>query len=132
LEALEVRILLDTNRLTDAFRGEPALVNTLESASEVWLPFVAVAEIKCGFLAGERSAQNEALLLAFLQLPRVEVLYADSETTEIYARLFLQLRRSGSPIPTNDLWIASLAVQYQLTLASRDKHFAKLPQIPRV
>jgi tRNA(fMet)-specific endonuclease VapC len=124
-----VRILLDTNRLTDVFRGDAASIRIVESAREVWLPFVTLAEIKAGFLAGKRSATNEALLLAFLQLPQVEVAYADHETTEVYARLFLQLRRAGTPIPTNDLWIASLAVQHQLLLVSRDQHFDKLPQI---
>lgn len=126
-----MRILVDTNSLTDVFRGAPALVRIVESAREVWLPFVALAEIKAGFLVGERSAANEALLLAFLQLPHVDVVYADHETTEIYARLFLQLRRAGTPIPTNDLWIASLAVQHQFCLVSRDRHFDKLPQIPK-
>lgn len=127
-----MRLLLDTNRLTDIFRRDAALVRLVESAREVWLPFVVLAEIKSGFLAGKRTAENERLLIAFLQLPRVDVLYADLATTNVYARLFLQLRRAGAPIPTNDLWIASLAVQHQLVLASRDGHFKKLPQIPIV
>jgi predicted nucleic acid-binding protein len=71
------------------------------------------------------------MLNNFLRLPGVGVLYADRETTEVYARLFLQLRRAGGPIPTKDLWIASLAVQHQLTLVSRDEHFDKLPQVIR-
>ena len=126
-----MRVLLDTNRLTDAFRAEAAIVRTLEQAVEVWLPFVVLAEIKAGFLAGNRPEHNEALLEAFLRLPGVGVLYANRETTDVYARLFLQLRRAGNPIPTNDLWIASLAVQHQLTLMSRDEHFDKLPQVLR-
>jgi len=126
---VEVRILVDTNGLTDVFRGDVALIRTVELASEVWLPFIALAEIKAGFLAGRRSSANEVLLLAFLQLPHVDVVYADHETTEVYARLFLQLQRAGTPIPTNDLWIASLAVQHQFCLVSRDRHFDKLPQI---
>lgn len=126
-----MRLLLDTNRLTDAFRGEPSVTKTLERAEEVWLPFVALAEIRAGFLVGNRSESNEALLNAFLRMPGVGVLYADRETTEVYARLFVQLRRAGNPIPTNDLWIASLAVQHQMTLVSRDEHFDKLPQVLR-
>jgi predicted nucleic acid-binding protein len=61
----------------------------------------------------------------------VSVLCADHQTTDVYARLFQQLRRAGTPIPTNDLWIASLAVQHQLMLLSRDEHFAKLPQVSK-
>jgi tRNA(fMet)-specific endonuclease VapC len=67
--------------------------------------------------------------LRFLRLPSVAVLYPDSETAEVYARLFVQLRRAGTPVPTNDLWIAGLAVQHQLTLLTLDSHFNKIPQV---
>jgi len=127
-----MRVLLDTNRLTDAFRGDPATVDTIERSDEVWLPFVTLAEIKAGFLCGSRGHENESMLHTFLGLPGAGVLYADRETTDVYARLFLQLRRAATPIPTNDLWIASLAVQHQLTLMSREEHFDKLPQLLRV
>jgi tRNA(fMet)-specific endonuclease VapC len=126
-----MRLLLDTNRLTDVFRGEPSVTHTIERAVEVWLPFVTLAEIRAGFLAGKKTQENEKLLSAFLRLPSVAVLYPDRETTEVYARLFVQLRRAGNPVPTNDLWIASLAVQHQLTLVSRDEHFDKFPQVLR-
>jgi len=126
-----VRILVDTNRLTDALRQEPAVVSLVEQAAELWIPFVVLAEIKAGFLRGDprRRAHNEALLLRFLTLRSVDVLYPDRETTEVYARLFVQLRQAGTPIPTNDLWIASLAVQHQLLVLTRDSHFSKVPQV---
>jgi len=126
-----MRILLDTNRLTDALRLESSVVRVVEAAEESWVPFIALAEMKAGFAGGHQSrrARNEALLVKFLQMPGVEVLYADQETTEVYARLFIQLRKAGTPAPTNDLWIASLAVQHQLMLLSRDEHFAKIPQV---
>jgi len=131
---MEVSILLDTNRLTDALRQEPPVVTLIERAPEVYVPFVALAEMKAGFLGGDqrRRAHNEALLLRFLRLRSVNVLYADRETTGVYARLFLQLRQAGTPIPTNDLWIASLAVQHQLALVTRDAHFGKVPQVARL
>ena len=126
-----MRVLLDTNRLSDFFRGDSVLVRTLEQAAEVWVPFVSMAEIKAGFLAGNKRSDNEAALHAFLQQTGVATLYADHETIDVYARLFTQLRRSGTPIPTNDIWIASLAVQHHLTLVTRDKHFEKVPQVFR-
>lgn len=106
----------------------------VERAVEVWIPFVTLAEIKAGFLGGHprRRQGNESLLSAFLRLPAVGVVYADRETTEVYARIFDQLRRGGTPIPTNDLWIASLAIQHQLTLLTRDSHFSKIPQLSLV
>lgn len=126
-----MRILLDTNRLTDALRRERSVAALVEEAAEIWIPFIALAEIKAGFLGGDprRRAQNESLLLRFLRLRSVGVVYADRETTEVYARLFLQLRQAGTPIPTNDLWIASLAIQHELALITRDAHFAKVPQV---
>jgi tRNA(fMet)-specific endonuclease VapC len=126
-----MRILLDTNRLTDALRRERSVAALVEEAAEIWVPFIALAEIKAGFLGGDPrcGAQNESLLLRFLRLRSVQVLYADRETTEVYTRLFLQLRQAGTAIPTNDLWIASLAIQHELALITRDAHFAKVPQV---
>ena len=126
-----MRILLDTNRLTDALRQDGPIVDVVEHAVEVWISFVTLGEIRAGFLGGHsrRRAYNEALLMRFLGLPAVGVLYPDRETTDVYARLFVQLRQAGTPIPTNDLWIASLAVQHQLALLTRDSHFAKVPQV---
>ena len=126
-----MRILVDTSRLTEALRGDAAATAPIEEADEVWVPFVTLGEIKAGFLGGDgvKQAHNEALLGRFFRLPRVGALYADRETTEVYARLYVQLRDAGTPIPANDLWIASLAVQHQLGLMTRDSHFAKVPQV---
>ncbi|NQU40860.1 MAG: PIN domain-containing protein [Lentisphaerae bacterium] len=56
----------------------------------------------------------------------------DEQTTFHYGRLYAQLRSQGTPVPTNDLWIAALVVQHRLTLLTRDDHFKHLPQISRV
>ena len=128
---MALRYLVDTNRLTDALRGDSEVINFLETAAEVWISFVSLAELRAGFMLGSRKDLNEGLLQAFLRLPGVGVVFADRETTIHYARLFLQLRRAHTPIPTNDLWIASLAVQHNLVLLSRDFHFDRLPQIER-
>jgi tRNA(fMet)-specific endonuclease VapC len=123
-----MRILLDTNRLTDLLRGDPALVRLVEQADEVWLPYVVLAEIKAGFLGGTRLSENIALLAALLAAG-VTVLYADEQTVEAYARLFVQLKSAGTPIPDNDLWIGALALQHGLVLVTRDAHFKKIPQL---
>ena len=52
-------------------------------------------------------------------------------TADRFGRIAAALRVKSTPIPTNDLWIAALCVQHDLTLASRDAHFEQLPQIPR-
>jgi tRNA(fMet)-specific endonuclease VapC len=94
------------------------------------MPLIVLAELRAGFLCGSRGVENERNLTRFLNSPRVDVLYPDDSTTHQYARLFLQLRRQGTPIPTNDIWIAALVVQYKLILFARDRHFEHLPQIP--
>jgi predicted nucleic acid-binding protein len=128
---VEVRVALDTNRLTDLFRGDAALAERLGLCDEVWIPLVVLAEIKAGFLGGTERHRNEILLRKLLSKTTVGVLLPDRETAEHYARLFVQLKRAGTPVPDNDLWIAALALQHDLLLITRDKHFKNIPQLPR-
>jgi len=125
-----VRIALDTNRYRDYCANDPHAVDVLQRATEVLLPFAALAELRAGFLAGARAAANEAVLTRFLNRPRVQVLHASDATTRQYAYLFRQLRSQGTPIPTNDIWIAALTLEHGLLLFSRDEHFQHLPQLP--
>jgi tRNA(fMet)-specific endonuclease VapC len=126
---VEVRVALDTNRLTDLFRNDVELAERLEVCEEVWLPLVVLAEIKAGFYGGREARRNESVLQHFLSRPTVGVLLPARETAEHYARLYVQLERSGSPIPDNDLWIAALVLEHDLTLITRDRHFRSIPQL---
>jgi predicted nucleic acid-binding protein len=128
---VEVRVALDTNRLTDLFQGDAALAERLGLCDEVWIPLVVLAEIKAGFLGGTERHRNEILLRKLLSKATVGVLLPDRETAEHYARLFVQLKRAGTPVPDNDLWIAALALQHDLLLITRDKHFKNIPQLLR-
>lgn len=128
---MAVRLALDTNRYTDLVQGDPHVAETVALADEVWLPFIALAELRAGFSLGSKGAQNEATLRRFLFKPNVEILYANDQTTHHYASVYRQLRRQGTPIPTSDMWIAALVLQHSLTLCARDAHFDALPQIPR-
>jgi tRNA(fMet)-specific endonuclease VapC len=127
-----VRLALDTNRYSDLCRGSSRVVQTVAAADEVWLPFIVVGELRAGFAAGTQGPHNEAVLRRFLLKPGVGVLYADEQTTHHYASLYRQLRQHGTPIPTNDMWIASLVLQHSLTLYDRDAHFDALPQLTRL
>lgn len=124
-----MRLALDTNAYRQAAESVGRSAEFLRRAEEIHLPFVALAELRAGFAAGTLGRKNEAKLTEFLGSPRVRVLLADEQTTHHYALLFAQLRRQGTPIPTNDLWIAALAVQHDLPLLTADRHFAHLPQI---
>jgi predicted nucleic acid-binding protein len=128
---VEVRVALDTNRITDLFRGDAKLAAQLEICEEVWVPVIVLGEIKAGFYGGTERHRNEALLNRLLAKPTVEVLLAGRETAEQYARLFVQLKRAGTPIPDNDLWIAPLVLEHNLLLLTRDQHFERIPQLMR-
>jgi tRNA(fMet)-specific endonuclease VapC len=127
-----VKLALDTNRYTDLCSGNASVVETIERADQVWLPFIALGELRAGFAVGSQGPRNEAVLRRFLLKPGVGILYADEQTTHHYAAIYRQLRKHGTPIPTNDMWIAALALQHSLALFARDAHFDALPQLTRV
>lgn len=127
-----MRVAIDTSRLTDLFRGDLGLAELLGRCEEVFIPLPVFAEFKAGVLGGTRRIENEALLLAFLSKPNVRLLLPTRETAEHYARLFIQLKTAGTPVPINDVWIAALSLENDLTLVTRDAHFLRIPQLLRI
>ena len=77
-------------------------------------------------------AESSSADCPFLMKPGVGILYADEQTTQAYANVYRQLQKQGTPIPTNDMWIAALVLQHSLVLCARDVHFDALAQIVRV
>jgi tRNA(fMet)-specific endonuclease VapC len=127
-----VRVALDTTRYVDLCKGVVETVAIVEEAEVIVLPFVVLGELRAGFVHGRRQAENERILRRFLLKDGVGVLFADDQTTHHYASIFRQLRKQGTPIPTNDMWLAALVLQHNLVLHARDKHFDRLPQVVRV
>jgi tRNA(fMet)-specific endonuclease VapC len=125
-------LAIDTNRYRDLRDRLPEVVQALETATTIYVPFVVLAELKVGFGQGKRRVENERLLDAFLRQPGVEIAFPDSTTVDVYSALFLDLKTRGRPVPLNDLWIAALCVQHGWMLYTRDKHFDHLPQVARV
>ncbi|MGC1273365.1 MAG: type II toxin-antitoxin system VapC family toxin [Planctomycetaceae bacterium] len=126
-----MKISLDTNTYSGFMRGEPTLVQVVRSASLIVMPLIVIAELRAGFAAGNRKTANARNLQRFLGTPRVSVLSPDEATTYVYADLFAFLRRQGTPIPANDLWIAALVLQHNLKLCTSDAHFTRIPHLPR-
>jgi len=127
-----VRVALDTNRYVDLCNGVVETGRLLEEAEAIALPFVVLGELRAGFALGVRQSENERTLRRFLLKDGVRVLFADEQTTHHYASIFRQLRKQGTPIPTNDMWLAALVLQHNLVLHARDKHFDHLPQLVRI
>ncbi len=124
-----MRLLIDTNCYSEIDEGDPETVQRVLEATEVWLPLIVLGELYAGFELGLHKDRNEKQLDDFLRRPAVGVLFPDHETAQHYGRLFHYLRRQGTPIPTNDIWIAALALQHDLVLDSADKHFLHVPDL---
>jgi tRNA(fMet)-specific endonuclease VapC len=123
------RVLLDTSAYSAMRRGDQRLAEPLQEASEVFLTSVVIGELLYGFVGGKVRERNLRLLREFLEAERVAVLPVDEETAERYALIRDYLRREGTPIPTDDLWIAASAAQHGLQLLTLDDHFESVPHI---
>ncbi|MFA6033646.1 MAG: type II toxin-antitoxin system VapC family toxin [Myxococcota bacterium] len=120
------KICLDTSAYSRFKLGEPQVVEIIDSARLVYVPSVALGELRTGFLLGTRAERNEKELREFLADPVVRVLDVDDESSRIYAELMVDLRRAGTPLPTNDIWIAALGIREGATIVTFDAHFKSI------
>jgi tRNA(fMet)-specific endonuclease VapC len=114
------RVLLDTNVIIAFFSGEKGVSKQFADA-EVFVSSTVLGELYYGARKSAHAAANLARIEQFAA--SVEVLSCDAATAQIYGKLRDQLRSKGRPIPENDIWIAAVALQHALTLATRDEHF---------
>jgi tRNA(fMet)-specific endonuclease VapC len=119
-------ILIDTNIYTHALRGDQETISVLQQVQEIGICSISIGELLSGFKAGAREKKNREELAEFLDAPRVRVLGIDEDTAEFYATILDVLRKKGKPVPTNDVWIASVAFQYGFPLFTKDRHFEKI------
>jgi tRNA(fMet)-specific endonuclease VapC len=101
-------------------------VDIIAAARAIGVPAIVLGELRTGFRLGTRPERNEAELRRFLAHPVVSVLEVDDEASSRYADLVVELRRAGTPLPTNDIWIAALAVREGLVVVTYDAHFAAM------
>jgi tRNA(fMet)-specific endonuclease VapC len=119
--------LLDTSVIIAFFSGEPLVVDRFNAADEILLNSVVVGEL---YFGAQKSARAEANLARINNLiDRIVVLACNAETAQHYGRIKNALRIKGRPIPENDIWISASALQYDLTLATRDRHFAEVDSL---
>ena len=123
------QLMIDTSAYAAFMRGHPGAKGELRKAAAILLPVIVLGELWAGFEVGSRRELNYDLLADFLHSPRVSILPITTETAERYAHIYAYLRQNGRPIPTNDLWIAALAMEHGAELLTADAHFLHLPQI---
>lgn len=117
------RVLIDTNIYSHAMRGNRDVVNTLKHVTSIGISSISIGELLSGFKAGNKEKTNRQELHIFLDSPRVALYYVDEVTAEFYSAILTQLKKQGTPIPTNDIWIAAIALQQGLPVYTFDKHF---------
>lgn len=116
-----MEVALDTNALSDFAAGSDALGDALMPFRSLVLPVTVLGEYRFGLLGSKKRARLEEWLDQLLS--EVRVVETTARTSAEYARVRHQLRTAGTPIPENDVWIAAVAIEHRLPLATRDKHF---------
>jgi tRNA(fMet)-specific endonuclease VapC len=123
-------LILDTDALSALAEGEAALETVLHRAAQVLLPVIVLGEYRYGIGLSRERAHYEQWLAEYLSTFRV--LEIDERTSGFYAAVRTQLKKAGTPIPSNDVWIAALCRQHSLPLLSRDLHFDAVAGITRI
>ena len=117
------KILIYTNIYSHAMRGNNEVISFLQQVTEIGISSVSIGELLSGFKAGNKEQINRQELNIFLDSPRVTLYYVDEITAEFYSATLNQLKKQGTPIPTNDIWIAATALQQGLPVYTFDQHF---------
>ena len=123
------RVILDSSAYGAFLRGNPDIKSSLQQAEEIFLNPVILGELVAGFLMEKNEKKNRAILRDFMSSSRVNIVEIDEETSERYAVISNYLRTIGTPIPTNDIWIAASAMQHGLKIVTTDRHYLRVPQI---
>ncbi|MBI2590522.1 MAG: type II toxin-antitoxin system VapC family toxin [Candidatus Blackburnbacteria bacterium] len=121
------KILLDTNAYTKLLLGEKPVLDELARADLIYLPSIVLGELFAGFMGSSREKKNRKLLEKFLQKPGVKMTPVGNETAEIFGDIKHTLSKNGTPLPINDVWIASCAVETGAVVVTFDNHFSKIP-----
>jgi tRNA(fMet)-specific endonuclease VapC len=122
-------VILDTNALSAFIDGDAAVGEVLRHQGRACIPVIVLGEFRYGIAQSRHRATYEAWLQS--QLRHFEILPVTDRTAIDYAGLRLALKQQGTPIPANDAWIASLALQHELPVLSRDQHFDAVPRLVR-
>jgi tRNA(fMet)-specific endonuclease VapC len=123
-------MILDTNGLSALAEGELRLEPILRKATQIAVPVIVLGEYRYGIQQSRERQRYERWLVEYL--PKFRVLNVDEQTTTSYAAVRGELKRAGTPIPSNDVWIAALCRQHSLPVLSRDRHFDLVPGLRRI
>ena len=116
-------ILIDTNFYAGVIFGRKEAVDIVRRSQSILMCPIVVGELLFGFKNGRREKENILRLENFTHLKSVRIVPMTEKTSEYFALITWQLKKDGTPIPTNDIWIAACAMEHAAGLATFDKHF---------
>lgn len=121
------RLVIDTSAYSRLLLGHAGVREALEHADVIYMSVFVLGELYFGFKGGSKETDNRDLLSRFVRRPTVRILPATQETADIFAGVKHALKRAGTPLPLNDVWIAAHALETGAVLATFDAHFRKIP-----
>jgi tRNA(fMet)-specific endonuclease VapC len=122
-----MNICLDTNAYKKLKEGDKKVQEILENADLIFVPTIVLGELYAGFHAGSKCDKNIRELYDFLKVPGVEIITIQDTIPEQYGLVFRDLKRQGTPIPSNDMWIAAICMHTGSHLLTFDRHFSNVP-----
>lgn len=124
------KYLLDTNIIIALFANETVVTENLAQVEEVFIPMIAIGELYYGARKSGRVRDNLNRIDELIA--NISVLGCNAETAVKYGEIKHNLRLKGRPLPENDIWIAAVALQYNLILVTRDAHFQEVENLQTV
>jgi tRNA(fMet)-specific endonuclease VapC len=120
---------VDTSAYARLRAGAEAVIERLAAAESIVVPTIVLGELEVGFRLARRGAENRAALVRFLDQPLVAVVPVTADVARLYGELFAALRRAGTPVPVNDIWIAATALHAGAHLLTYDSDFERMPRV---
>ncbi len=124
-------IVIDTNAYTRLLTGEDDVLDVIGTAEIVYISIFVLGELYAGFAGGTKERGNKDALNSFLLKPSVKILNATAETAKIFGMVKQNLKKAGTPLPINDVWIAAHALETGSTLITYDRQFKKIAGLRR-
>lgn len=127
-----MKLCIDTNAYSSLKMGNTEVLRILENADEVLVPTIVLGELYGGFFYGKNKTRNADELDAFLEKPGILIVDISKSIAERYGILIKTLKEQGTPIPSNDIWIAAVVMDTGSKLLSQDSHFQSIPGIIQI
>ncbi len=122
-------LAFDTSGYNCFVRGLPEALEEVKKYPHMIVSPIVLGELEAGFLGGSKTQWNRDILGEFLATSSVSVVQITRDTAQRYAAIHRYLRAKGTPVPSNDIWIAASAMEHGATVLTSDRHFLKMPQV---